>query len=104
MIKKETIELIRKAIEIETENASENYGEKYNSYHEGYAILKEEIEEMLYPAAKVSDELDTMWTDIKANITSAIPDLADKMFDDLINLITEACQCCAVINKIKRGK
>ena len=103
MIKKETIELIKKAIEIETRNAIETYGEKYNSYHEGYAILKEEIEEVMFPAKTICDDLERMWSDIRADMMSFIPDLTDAMLNNLINLIAEACQCCAVINKIKKG-
>ena len=29
----------------ETENAKKNYGDRYNSQHEGYAVLLEEVEE-----------------------------------------------------------
>lgn len=36
--------LVNELIQAEYENACENWGDKYNSLHEGYAVLKEEVE------------------------------------------------------------
>ena len=36
---------INKAVMTETENAKKNYGDRYNSPHEGYAFLLDEVEE-----------------------------------------------------------
>ena len=40
-----TKKYIESAIGSETENAVKNLGETYNSNHEGYAVLKEEVDE-----------------------------------------------------------
>ena len=40
-----TKELIQNAIEVETENARRTWGPRYNSEHEAYGVLKEEVEE-----------------------------------------------------------
>ena len=40
---KETETLVKKAIQKEYENVCNEWGEKYNSVHEGWAIVKEEI-------------------------------------------------------------
>lgn len=41
----ETEKLVNDLIQAEYKNACEQYGEKYHSLHEGYALLKEEVEE-----------------------------------------------------------
>lgn len=40
-----TGKLVNDLIQAEYNNACDNYGSSYNSLHEGYAILLEEIEE-----------------------------------------------------------
>ena len=41
----ETDKLVKDLIQAEYKNACENWGSNYNSLHEGYALLLEEIEE-----------------------------------------------------------
>lgn len=55
--KKKTAE----AVYAETEYAYDNYGEKYNSLHEGYAVLKEEIEEAGDEMEVLKSKLDLFW-------------------------------------------
>lgn len=104
MIKKETEELIKKAIETETENATKTYGEKYNSIHEGYAVLKEEIEEVTEPVLNIQAHFENAWNYIRDDDKKSFIAAAEVIQDYMEHLIAEACQCCAVINKIKRGK
>ena len=103
MIKEETIELIRKAIEIETENATKSYGEKYNSIHEGYAVLKEELEETIEPVFSANEHFENSWKYIRSDDEKSFITAAEVIQDYLEKVIAEACQCCAVINKIKKG-
>ncbi|MBQ5876657.1 MAG: hypothetical protein IIW71_11830 [Treponema sp.] len=42
----DTEKLIEQLIQAEYKNACEKFGYKYNSLHEGYAVLLEEIEEV----------------------------------------------------------
>lgn len=49
MLANGVLELIQesiKSIKLELENIKKNYGENYNSAHEGYAVLLEEVEEV----------------------------------------------------------
>lgn len=41
----ETENIVNQLIQAEYKNACKNSGEKYNSLHEGYAVLLEEVEE-----------------------------------------------------------
>lgn len=104
MIEDKTKELINEAIKVEIENATQNYGQTYHSLHEGYAILKEEYEEVLYPLGYFQDAFDDMWESIKKDdSTKCIRTETETMMQNLKSLIAEACQCCAVLYKIQRG-
>ena len=104
MIEEKTRELINELISIELENASKNYGKTYHSLHEGYAVLKEEIEEVLEAFADANDEFEIMWGFIRQNKSQKeVKALVEGMLMNLKSVIAEAAQCCAVLNKIKRG-
>ena len=42
----ETRKLVNDLIQAEYKNACDNFGDKYHSLHEGYAVLLEEVEEV----------------------------------------------------------
>lgn len=48
-------------------NACKVYGKRYNSEHEGYAILKEEMEEALDEIDSVKEHFNNLWQDVKSN-------------------------------------
>lgn len=63
----ETENLVEQLIQTEYKNACEQFGEKYNSLHEGYAVLLEEVEEVKIEVEKLSANLDILWRKIKSN-------------------------------------
>lgn len=67
MIQDETKELINKAFCVELENAKKNYGDRYASAHEAWAVLKEEIEEVSYEYEFIGNNLLYCWNAIKSN-------------------------------------
>lgn len=75
--------------------------EKFNSYHEWFAVILEEFEELSYEVKLFENQFKTIWNQIKG-------DKFDK--DSLIylektikRLITESVQVGACIEKMKRG-
>ena len=58
---------INKAVITETENAKKNYGERYNSKHEGYAVLLEEVQEAADDLEQLNKDLAYLWALIKNN-------------------------------------
>jgi len=92
--------LIGKAVKAELQNAIETYGRNYNSQHEGYAVLKEEVEEAENEMNNILSDLNQLWQKIKNN---------DKDIDSLLNIISgtavflalEAVQVSAVAEKMR---
>ena len=101
MIQDKTKELIKKGISVETENAINTWGDKYNSLHEGYAVLKEEIEEVKEQTENLESNIEAMWRNIRVNRDGVVSYCIRSMTGNLQSLIAEAFQCCAVINKIQ---
>lgn len=95
---------VEAAIGAETQKAVENYGLKYNSLHEGYAVLKEEVEEAGEEQREIEHLLECIWTIIK--MSSFNEDKVDgikALKEHAENLALEACQIAAVCNKILNG-
>ena len=93
---------INKAVMTETQNAKENYGDHYNSPHEGYAVLLEEVEEAADDLTYIKNNLAVLWQSIKTN------DLKDTtLLTDIEGtaqmLALEAVQIAAVCTKFKES-
>ena len=66
-------EFIEKLAEIELAEANIIHEEKFNSWHEAYAVLKEEIEETQDEIARVVKLADELWYAIKKdNLENAV--------------------------------
>ena len=100
MIKAETKELINQAVQVEYENAC-SYGEKYNTEHEAWAVLKEEIEESKEELEMIQNYHSMVWNLIKLNKGDKNFCL-DTMERHARNMVAEGCQVLAVIRKFKR--
>jgi len=98
MFKEKTIDLVEQAINEELKNAKE-YGEKYNSVHEMYGILKEEIEEMFYEADGVKDNLAFVWNFIKKDNGERQTEFLKMIENYAEKTALEALQVCAVCRK-----
>ena len=86
--------LVNKEYEVATQ-----YGNTYNSDHEFYAVLKEEIEEAKTNIAFAEEELSFIWIDIKRNCE--FEDNLKYIENHLKEAIKESLQCLAVIRKYK---
>ena len=100
MIKQETKDLIEQAVKIEYENAC-SYGKVYNSEHEAWAVIKEELEEAEEELDFSKDYMTMIWNLIKLNKKDK-----DFFLDNLErharNMVAEGCQVLACIQKFKK--
>lgn len=92
--------LIEKAIKAEYQNAIEKYGRKYNSQHEGYAVLKEECEEAENELKNILRDLNELWQKIK-NDDKDIKSLLNIIRGTALFLALEAAQIGAVADKMR---
>ena len=92
--------LIRMAIDVEAEKAREKYGRYFNSHHEAWAVLKEEIEEVGQEAKQLDWCMDDLWMKVK---TDEDPELTlVRMKGIAKRFMLEAIQVAAVIDKYSR--
>lgn len=103
-----TADLINQLVSAEYHNACEHFGDKYNSLHEGFAVLLEEIEEVKEQHKKLR-LIKTVWNEIKNNVSEETIDCTLTLMHASIELeIAELAQCAAVvekmINTIKGGR
>lgn len=98
----ETKNIVDQLIQAEYKNACKQFGEKYHSLHEGYAVLKEEIEEVKESINRIDDTFALFWENIKNNETGNSLWQAEYDFPPHIkHCIKELAQCGAVLQKIQ---
>jgi hypothetical protein len=100
MVDKQTEVKINEAVTLEFVNAVQTYGAKYNSLHEAYAVLKEEVEEADDDFDFIKDYLNSLWTEVKGNDKKAVKESAYMIAYNAIELAKEAVQIAAVAKKI----
>lgn len=71
----------------------------FNSTHQGYAVIKEEIEEASEELGYVNLELESIWGFIKRNRGENLYNHAQSLRIDAINLAAEAIQVAAMAQK-----
>ena len=67
MIATKATEAIEQAVCYELQNIVKKYGATYNSEHEAYAVLKEEVEEAVDAVNELDQKLSDIWLCIKNN-------------------------------------
>ena len=102
MFSDEARQNVQDAVLAELANAVKNYGKTYNSFHEGYAVLLEEVEEAADDMTYIKNNIGVLWQKIKDN------DLTDTAILTVISgtasmLALEAVQIAAVCEKFKKG-
>lgn len=85
---------LRKAVEQLVQDeynlASQQHGKYFNSSHEAYAVIKEEMEEAKYDINVVESYLNKYWNAIKSNLPSTVLCELEKI------AINAACECIQV--------
>jgi hypothetical protein len=97
--------MIEDLIIVELAYANEKHGEKFHSPHECYAVIKEEVEEVEEEFKQIKIKLECMWGFIKEDETDScgMQYEMEYMKDATINLIKEAIQVAAMIEKYERS-
>lgn len=102
MIMIETRNKISEAVKCELANC-DSYGQLYNTNHEAYAIIKEEVEEVEKELQSVQTALLNAWNSIKNDDTEKLEEAIDCLDDFAFWLIGEAVQVRACVKKWQRG-
>lgn len=98
----QTEKLTQDLIQAEYLNACEKFGEKFNSLHEGYAVLLEEVEEVEVCVERLKSEMNFIWNCIKLNKKEAMKNsIGDCLNMFANNSIKELAQVGAVLMKIQ---
>lgn len=78
------------------------HGEKFNSNHEAYAVILEEVEEVHHEFQMLKNHLCSMWWVIKKD-KKVEEGLLEAIRERGINLITEALQVTAMCDKYENS-
>lgn len=98
-----TKKYVETAIKAETFEAIKNHGPKYNSNHEAYAVLKEEVDEARDNQIMIRNYLFKSWEQVKLNDDELFKSDVSQLREYAENLVLEATQICAVCDKITGG-
>ena len=82
-------------------NACKQFGYKYNSLHEGYAVLLEEVEEVKTEITQLLNSFDVFWLWVKRNKQGHKYLCVEDMYKATENAMAELAQVGAVLMKIK---
>lgn len=81
--------------------ANEKHASVFNSAHEGYAVLKEELEECQEALLILQEHFECLWEQIKADEPEAgLSAQLNKMQPAAHQLITEASHASAMVMKL----
>lgn len=98
----ESENLVNELIQAEYKNACEKFGKKYNSLHEGYAVLLEEVEEVEAYFSKLKEVTNDIWVTTKQNKTEHLDKYIDAYAIRCAEFsIKELAQVGAALMKIK---
>jgi hypothetical protein len=100
----QTKNIVNQLIQAEYLNACEKFGEKYNSLHEGYAVLKEEVEEVETEVLQIDKIMKSFWGVIKLYPNETIEQYEEEIesLEHFVECaIKELAQVGAVLMKIK---
>jgi len=101
MIDKKADEMLSGAVDCETDNIRKVYGESYNSLHEGYAVLLEEVEEAGEELERVKEELSELWLCVKQNDNAGASEALRRLSTHAYFMLQETAQINAVCKKFR---
>ena len=96
---------IKNAIACEYIAATTNYGVEYNSEHEGFAVLLEEMEEAQAEFCNATIQKNLYWRLVKGEkINFTKSEVLDQLEKSATAAIKEIVQVVAVVKKIKKTR
>jgi len=105
MIAEEATKCIDQAVLHEFRKIVKKYGPTYNSEHEGYAVLLEEVEEACEDAEFMQDALKRLWLSIRQNNFSnyelaQVHELAKGLAEEAVQV---AAVCERLVETVKKN-
>lgn len=99
MIAIKSTECINQAVAYELQNIVKKYGAIYNSEHEGYAVLLEEVDVAGDDMKYIYMSLNELWKEVKSDSVSK--DFLTSIKKGAIELAREAVQVAAVCERFE---
>lgn len=87
--------------ELELERANKTNKSKFNSMHEGYAVILEEVEEVKEEFELLKIVVDGIWNSIRRNNTKVAIECMESLKKRAVYLSCEAIQVAAMSEKFK---
>ena len=97
MINGDALVSINQAVCYELQQITKKYGVHYASPHEGYAVLKEEVEEAEESMQLLNEKFSKIWQNIRINWND--PTAVYEAQQSAVALAEEAVQCAAVCER-----
>lgn len=97
MINGDALVSINQAVCYELQAITKKYGAHYASPHEGYAVLKEEYEEVEEAVKGLNDKLSQIWENVKMNWNDST--VISQAYSWALSAAEEAVQCAAVCER-----
>lgn len=98
-----TEELVNAVCMLEFANATENWGGNFNSLHEGWAALKEEVDEAKSNFKIVKDQTKYLWNAIKKDNECWCNFTVKEIQENAVKAMKKLAQVWAVCEKMKGG-
>lgn len=93
---------INSACLFELESAEKKWGNTYHSLHEGWAVLKEEIEEADFNLSMVKSQAHGLWLAVKEGNSEWGETCLKAIQENAIECMMELAQVWAVCEKMKK--
>lgn len=93
---------LEKLVEQVMQAADEKHGPRLRSAHEGYAILKEEVEELEEEVQSMRYHLNQAWTGVRLDAPDQLRFSTVHLRDRALRAAEEALQVAGVCSKIER--
>ena len=100
MFDEKTEQKINEAVTLEIVNAVKVHGADYNSNHEAYAVLLEEVEEAEKALDYIKNHVAMIWDAVKVDNDNEVKSNSRIIALDAVDLAKESCQIAAVCRKI----
>lgn len=92
---------VQKLVDQELAMACNDHGDRFNSAHEAFAVIREEQEEVGMEMHALNEQMSDFWINVKCD-SDHISNLC-RIEENAINLACEAVQVAAMAMKAQRG-